>query len=127
MSQREFAQLLDVRPNDVGRWERGENAQPVAYLGRVADAFDVTFDWLVGRTDRRRPDDRNGSPGAAQGRTAVAALDPRTLRRIIALTHPDRQPPERRPEATEVTQLLNELCQGNRPTAAPAASTPSAS
>jgi hypothetical protein len=39
-------------------------------------------------------------------RPAGAVLDAATLRQAIALTHPDRHPPERHEEATLVTQAL---------------------
>lgn len=44
--------------------------------------------------------------GAVAARKHLACLDDDTLKAAAALTHPDRQPPERREEAERVTALL---------------------
>ncbi len=55
------------------------------------------------------PDDlhREGfDAGVRAARKHLACLDDDTLKAAAALTHPDRQPPERREEAERVTALL---------------------
>jgi transcriptional regulator with XRE-family HTH domain len=85
--------------NDVHRWESGEVAPPVSYIVVVADRFEVTADWLLGRSDVARP-------WSAVPEGAIAAT---LVRDAILLTHPDRHPPQRAEQATRVTQELNAL------------------
>lgn len=103
-SLREVAEGAGVHQNDIARWERGEQAPPVGYVAYVADAYDVSCDWLLGRADHPRP-------AAAIPAGAVPA---RVLRDAITLTHPDLHPEGRQARATRVTQELNALLDAAR-------------
>ena len=51
ISQAKLAPKLGVAQPLIARYETGENMPPVEFLVKVADYFDVSMDFLVGRTD----------------------------------------------------------------------------
>jgi transcriptional regulator with XRE-family HTH domain len=95
----DLAGRLRVHVNDVHRVEAGDQAPSAAYLAGLAEAVDVSCDYLLGRAAVPRPWD------ALPEDAIPAAL----LRDAILLTHPDRHPANRQAQATRVTQALNEL------------------
>lgn len=95
----EMAALARVHVRDVQRFESGEHAVPVAYVLAVAERFDVTTDYLLGRTDVPKPWEA----------VPAASVPSGLLRDAILLTHPDRHPSQRWDQATRVTQELNAL------------------
>ena len=46
-----LAKELQVSDAAIGRWERGTRIISADLLIKLADFFDVTIDYLVGRTD----------------------------------------------------------------------------
>ena len=50
LSQSELAAKLGVNRSAVSRWESGEKNPELTNLVRMADLFDVTLDYLLGRT-----------------------------------------------------------------------------
>ncbi len=53
ISQVELARILDVTKQSVSNWEN-ENIQPsIEMLSKIADAFNVSTDFLLSRDDRR--------------------------------------------------------------------------
>ena len=51
IKQYELAQILDVDPTTVNKYESGENIPELKTLIKIADYFDVSLDYLVGRED----------------------------------------------------------------------------
>ena len=51
LSQKEVAVLLNVSHQFVSSWERDRNRPCYEILVTVADFFDVTIDYLLGRED----------------------------------------------------------------------------
>lgn len=49
LSQAEFAAKLYVTRQAVSRWENGETTPEVETLGRIAETFGVTVDYLLGQ------------------------------------------------------------------------------
>lgn len=47
-----FASAIGVSYGNVGDWQSGRSSPSVEKLERIADYFDVTIDYLVGRDDR---------------------------------------------------------------------------
>jgi transcriptional regulator with XRE-family HTH domain len=95
----ELAERLRIHVNDVHRVEAGEQPPSAAYLAGLAEAAEVSCDYLLGRSPVPRPWD-------ALPEDAIPA---RLVRDAILLTHPDRHPASRQAQATRVTQELNEL------------------
>ena len=50
-TQREIAQLLNMQTTVYQRYERGERELPLWAAIKLADHYNVTLDYLVGRTD----------------------------------------------------------------------------
>ena len=50
-SQMKFAQLFELGQSSVVRYEKGEASPPLELLVRIADYFDVSLDYIFGRTD----------------------------------------------------------------------------
>lgn len=55
MNQKEFAAILNVAPNTYNQWETGKRQPDYNVLKKMADYFDVSIDYLVGRTDISHP------------------------------------------------------------------------
>ena len=55
ISQVALAKSIDIGASTVAMWETGERYPTAQYLDKVANFFDVSTDYLLGRTD-----DRNG-------------------------------------------------------------------
>ncbi len=51
LKQQDIANALNVSPQAVSKWERGENAPDIAILGPLAKLLDVSVDWLLGARD----------------------------------------------------------------------------
>lgn len=59
ISQVKLAMDLNMNQNTISRYETGEREPGVTELILLADYFDVSIDYLVGRTDRRTGDEPN--------------------------------------------------------------------
>ena len=55
ISQAELANLLGINQQAVGKWERGKASPDYESLIRIAILYDVTTDYLLGRTDDPTP------------------------------------------------------------------------
>lgn len=51
LSQKQLAIFLDVSQGAVGNWESGTRMPNLEILGKIADYFDVTTDYLLGKED----------------------------------------------------------------------------
>ena len=50
-SQMKFAQIFELGQSSVVRYEKGEASPPLELLVRIADYFDVSMDYIFGRTE----------------------------------------------------------------------------
>jgi transcriptional regulator with XRE-family HTH domain len=50
-SQKQLGSLLGVTQQAVQKWEKGIAQPDIDALIKIADLFDVTVDYLIGRTD----------------------------------------------------------------------------
>jgi len=51
--QKDIAELLNMQLTVYQRYERGEREMPLWAAIKLADYYDVTLDYLVGRTDKK--------------------------------------------------------------------------
>lgn len=51
LSQYSFAAKLGIAQSTVGNWEAGKREPNLDMIGRLADFFKVSTDYLLGRTD----------------------------------------------------------------------------
>ena len=55
LTQEYMAQLLHVNQRTYSRYETGEHAIPLEQLCRIADFHNVSVDYLLDRTDTKKP------------------------------------------------------------------------
>ena len=56
ISQKEFASILQVPPNTYNQWENGKRQPDPEMLAQIAEYFDVSIEYLIGKdTSSRRP------------------------------------------------------------------------
>ncbi len=53
MKQVDVATYLDIAQTVYSRYERGFQTIPVEHLLKLADLYNVTTDYLLGRTDKK--------------------------------------------------------------------------
>ena len=55
ISQKEIAELLEIKQQQYSEYEIGKVLIPINYLSRLADFYDVSIDYLLYNTDERKP------------------------------------------------------------------------
>ena len=55
LSQREVAKLLEMSQTGYSKYETGENDIPTSVLQRLDDFYNVSVDYLLGRTNQKAP------------------------------------------------------------------------
>lgn len=55
LSQREVAKLLEMSQTGYSKYETRENDIPTSVLQRLADFYNVSVDYLLGRTNQKAP------------------------------------------------------------------------
>jgi transcriptional regulator with XRE-family HTH domain len=58
LQQRELAILFNLSPSAIGGYERGLREPELQQLSSFAEFFDVSLDYLLGRTEERRTADK---------------------------------------------------------------------
>lgn len=53
LTQKEVAQLLGMSQTGYSKYETGENDIPTSVLIKLADFYQTTTDYLLGRTDKK--------------------------------------------------------------------------
>ncbi len=60
ISQQQLANVLKVSQSTVGMWENGKNKPEFDTLIKIADYFNVSVDFLLGKSDNKKtPTDEN--------------------------------------------------------------------
>lgn len=57
VTQKELAEYLRVGKTTISNYETGYSSPDLETLNRLADYFQVSIDYLMGRTDQRNPKD----------------------------------------------------------------------
>ena len=52
LSQKQVAQMLGMSQTGYSKYETGENDSPTSVLIRLADFYQTSTDYLLGRTDK---------------------------------------------------------------------------
>lgn len=55
MTQTEIATMLNITQRTYSRYENDERAIPIEILSRLADFHKTSVDYLIGRTDVKKP------------------------------------------------------------------------
>ena len=53
LKQSDLAALLNIRQNTYSQYETGKREIPLALLWRLADYYQTSIDYIIGRTDQR--------------------------------------------------------------------------
>ena len=53
LTQKQVAQMLGMSQTGYSKYETGENDIPTAVLLKLADFYQTTTDYLLGRTDKK--------------------------------------------------------------------------
>ena len=59
LTQQQMADMLFINRRTYSSYEVGSRSIPVEILGKIADIFDTSIDYLVGRTDNKKPYPKN--------------------------------------------------------------------
>ena len=62
-TQQELAELLGVKPNQIGEMENGRKASTFAKLAQLCEHYNVSADYLLGLTEVSRPLRRDEGTG----------------------------------------------------------------
>lgn len=54
-SQKKIGEILHISQRSYSHYETGSRNIPIEMLIRLADYYDTTIDYLVGRTDNKEP------------------------------------------------------------------------
>ena len=55
MTQQQVAEYLNVKQNTYSQYEIGVLNYPIDVLCRLADLYQVSVDYMLGRTDEKKP------------------------------------------------------------------------
>ena len=55
LSQKKIGEILHISQRSYSHYETGSRNIPIEMLIRLADYYDTTSDYLVGRTDNKEP------------------------------------------------------------------------
>lgn len=55
LSQKKICEILHISQRSYSHYETGSRNIPIEMLIRLADYYDTTIDYLVGRTDNKEP------------------------------------------------------------------------
>lgn len=55
LSQKKIGEILHISQRSYSYYETGSRNIPIEMLIRLADYYDTTIDYLVGRTDNKEP------------------------------------------------------------------------
>ena len=55
LSQKKIGEILHISQRSYSHYETGSRNIPIEMLIRLADYYDTTNDYLVGRTDNKEP------------------------------------------------------------------------
>ena len=55
LTQQQVAEILGTSQTMYARYERGANELPLRHLIRLAELYEVSTDYILGRTNRKNP------------------------------------------------------------------------
>lgn len=60
LSQKQLADIIGMSQTGYSKYETGENDIPTQILIKLADFYETTTDYILGRSSIKNPDSRNG-------------------------------------------------------------------
>lgn len=86
LSQLALSKLIGVSQQTIGSWETGRTSPDLLMLVNLADFFDVTTDYLLGRTKNRKPWKPAQPPAAPASTPPLSPQEQDLLRKYRVLT-----------------------------------------
>lgn len=86
LSQLALSKLIGVSQQTIGSWETGRTSPDLLMLVNLADFFDVTTDYLLGRTKNRKPWEPAQPPAAPASTPPLSPQEQDLLRKYRVLT-----------------------------------------
>ena len=90
LSQLALSKLIGVSQQTIGSWETGRTSPDLLMLVNLADFFDVTTDYLLGRTKNRKLLEPAQPPAAPPSTPALTPQEQDLLRKYRVLTDEHR-------------------------------------
>lgn len=84
LTQKEVADAINTSRTNIGRWEKGLNEPSASFVVQLADFFEVSTDYLLGRSDDL------GNVTVKQTGTGLTGEEERLLRCFRTLSPADR-------------------------------------
>ena len=100
LSQAEMGNIVGVKQSSLNRYEHGQSSPSVETLVRYADYFDVSLDYIFGRTD-------NPQGKLYQCMTKVSESDPE-IEKFVEMCFDPKSPMHDRLKETLLTMLREE-------------------
>lgn len=80
--QDELAKILSISPSAVGMYERDEREPNDEITLKIAEYFEVSTDYLLGKSDIRNPEEIKNIPHANSGGLDTTGLDEEDLKEL---------------------------------------------
>lgn len=90
LSQLALSKLIGVSQQTIGSWETGRTSPDLLMLVNLADFFDVTTDYLLGRTKNRKPWEPAQPPAAPASTPPLTPQEQDLLSKYRVLTDEHR-------------------------------------
>ena len=90
-----LAKDIGVRPAVVGRWLSGENMPSLEKAADIADYFDVSVDYMLGRSDNPKVDNGHEIITTTDEKTNLIDASPEEMAAIRAFLRAYREEKER--------------------------------
>lgn len=53
LKQSQIAEILNIKQNTYSQYENGKREIPISLLWKLADYYNISVDYLIGRTDKK--------------------------------------------------------------------------
>lgn len=80
--QSDIGKILGVTSNAIGYYENGKRDIPTEYVIKLAEYFNVSTDYLLGKSDIRNPEELKNIPFANNGGLNTDGLDEEDLKEL---------------------------------------------
>ena len=84
LSRQDIAKTLRISPSTLANWEADRREPDTDMVNRLAEYFGVSTDYLLGRTDERKPGTNSPAPNVAADQLKAAF-------QVILSWPPDKQ------------------------------------
>jgi transcriptional regulator with XRE-family HTH domain len=101
ITQQELADYLKVNRNAISRYETGEREPDIEMLIKISDFFEVSVDYLLGKSEKKSSANAEGDKGNNRFEDDIGSLSPESQAKakeyIEMLKTLDKLKPEEKP------------------------------